>query len=120
MLQTTLKHSTSAGPGTTAWSHDFLNKKPWHPLNFRNQIKFYEAEQEMLAREKREAASKAEFEAEQQYLETLAHLPSKEANKYRAMQGLLLCCITLSSMPKKDVDESVHWNGMSVCSSMWP
>jgi hypothetical protein len=79
-----------AGPGTTAWSHDFLNKKPWHPLNFRNQIKFYEAEQEVLAREKREAASKAEFEAEQQYLETLAHLPSKEADKYRAMQGSLL------------------------------
>ena len=76
-----------AGPATTAWTHDFLNKKPWHPLNFRNQIKRFDAEQAAIAREKSEATAKAEFEAEQQYLETLAHMPSAEADKYRHMQG---------------------------------
>ena len=77
-----------AGPNTTAWTHNFLNQKPWHPLNFRNQIKRWEAEQAVVAKEKSEASAKAEFEAEQQYLETLAHLPSKEADKYRHMQGM--------------------------------
>lgn len=72
---------------TAVWNHDFLNKKPWHPLNRQNQAKIYAAEQEFLDRRKREDAAKAEFEAEQKYLETLAHLPGKEADKYRQMQG---------------------------------
>ena len=59
-----------------------------HPLNFRNQAKRFEVEQAHLAKDKREAAAKAEFEAEQQYLGTLAHLPGKEAEKYRQMQGV--------------------------------
>jgi hypothetical protein len=41
----------------------------------------------VLLKEKRTAVANAEFEAEQRYLETLAHLPGKEAAKYRAMQG---------------------------------
>lgn len=29
----------AAIPGVgAAWSHNFLNQKPWHPLNFRNQV----------------------------------------------------------------------------------
>jgi CBF1 interacting corepressor len=36
----------------TAWSHNFLNQKPWHPLNFRNQAKKFEAEQAAVAAEK--------------------------------------------------------------------
>lgn len=76
-----------AGKKTAVWNHDFLNKKPWHPLNRQNQARIYEAEQEYLDRKKREETSRAEFEAEQQYLETLAHLPGKEADKYRQMQG---------------------------------
>jgi lipopolysaccharide biosynthesis glycosyltransferase len=28
-----------------AWSHNFLNQKPWHPLNFRNQKMRFEAEE---------------------------------------------------------------------------
>lgn len=73
------------------WNHDFLNKKPWHPLNRQNQARIFEAEQEYLDRKKREDTSRAEFEAEQQYLETLAHLPGKEADKYRQMQGTAHC-----------------------------
>lgn len=36
----------------TAWSHNFLNQKPWHPLNYRNQITKWEAEQKKVADEK--------------------------------------------------------------------
>ena len=51
------------------------DKKPWHPLNFRNQMKRFEAEEELIRRQKLEEANKAEFDAEQTYLETLAYLP---------------------------------------------
>ena len=74
-----------------------------HPLNFRNQIQRYEAEQALLAKRKREEQSKAEFEAEQQYLDTLAHLPSQEADKYRHMQGAVL---SLSWLPAVSTR---HW-----------
>ena len=33
--------------GGTAWSHNFLNQKYWHPLSFRNQAKLYEAEHQV-------------------------------------------------------------------------
>lgn len=42
----------------SAWSHNFLNQKPWHPLNFRNQARVFEAEQEKLATKKRDAMAK--------------------------------------------------------------
>jgi N-terminal domain of CBF1 interacting co-repressor CIR len=35
-----------------ACSHNFLNQKPWHPLNFRNQARVYEAEQEAIRQAK--------------------------------------------------------------------
>lgn len=82
-------NSPCAGKGTTAWTHDFLNKKPWHPLNFRNQMRKWEAEEETIRNQKLEEANRAEFEAEQQYLQTLAHLPGQEAQKYREMQGVV-------------------------------
>ena len=42
----------------SAWSHNFLNQKPWHPLNFRNQARVFEAEQEKIATKKRDAIAK--------------------------------------------------------------
>jgi hypothetical protein len=41
-----------------AWSHNFLNQKPWHPLNFRNQMKVYEAQQQAEAEAKAKAQAK--------------------------------------------------------------
>jgi len=35
-----------------------LNQKPWHPLNFKNQARVYEAEQETIATAKRNAIAK--------------------------------------------------------------
>lgn len=36
----------------SAWSHNFLNQKPWHPLNYRNQITKWEAEQKKIREDK--------------------------------------------------------------------
>ncbi len=41
-----------------AWSHNFLNQKPWHPANFRNQAKVYEAEQNAIQAQKAKAEAK--------------------------------------------------------------
>lgn len=41
-----------------AWSHNFLNQKPWHPANFRNQAKVYEAEQNAIRAQKAKAEAK--------------------------------------------------------------
>jgi len=41
-----------------AWSHNFLNQKPWHPANFRNQAKVYEAEQNAIKAQKDKAIAK--------------------------------------------------------------
>ena len=41
-----------------AWSHNFLNQKPWHPANFRNQAKVYEAEQQAIKAQRDKAIAK--------------------------------------------------------------
>ncbi len=43
---------------TQSWcrSHNFLNQKPWHPLNFRNQMKVFEAQEQA----EKDAKAKAE------------------------------------------------------------
>ena len=51
-------------------------------------MKRFEAEEELIRKQKLEEANKAEFDAEQTYLETLSYLPGKEADKYRDMQGV--------------------------------
>ncbi|KAK9837431.1 hypothetical protein WJX81_001944 [Elliptochloris bilobata] len=76
-----------AGVGT-AWSHNFLNQKPWHPLNFRNQAKVFEAEQAAAKAEKAKAESKAEFDAEQEYLRTLSYLSEADRKAYSDRQSV--------------------------------
>mmetsp|Transcript_587 Transcript_587/g.1710 ORF Transcript_587/g.1710 Transcript_587/m.1710 type:complete len:297 (-) Transcript_587:90-980(-) len=68
----------------TAWSHNFLNQKPWHPSNFKNQARVYEAEQETIALAKRNALAKSEFEAEQYQMENLSYLSPEEREKHKA------------------------------------
>lgn len=37
----------------TAWSHNFLNQKPWHPLSYPNQRRKWIAEQTHAQRDRR-------------------------------------------------------------------
>lgn len=71
-----------------AWSHNFLNQKPWHPANFRNQAKVYEAEQNAIREQKAKAQAKQEFEAEQEYIKTLSYLSAEEQRKYKERQSV--------------------------------
>ncbi|KAF6259871.1 hypothetical protein COO60DRAFT_966344 [Scenedesmus sp. NREL 46B-D3] len=67
----------------SAWSHNFLNQKPWHPLNFRNQIKKYEHEQKAVQDFKIREAAMAEWQAEQERQATLGFLSQEEAKRQR-------------------------------------
>ena len=69
-------------------SHNFLNQKPWHPLNFRNQMRVFEAQEQAEKDAKARAEGKAEFDAEQEYLKTLSYLSPEEQQRYTDRQGV--------------------------------
>ncbi|KAK3029736.1 hypothetical protein RJ639_038013 [Escallonia herrerae] len=52
-------YRTKAG---TAWSHNFLNQKPWHPLSYPNQRRKWIAEQTHAQRERRSEEVAREME----------------------------------------------------------
>ncbi|KAK9865204.1 hypothetical protein WJX84_003607 [Apatococcus fuscideae] len=81
------KEPSDKNPGV-AWSHNFLNQKPWHPSNFRNQARVFEAEQQAAQAAKSNAIAKAEFEAEQEKLKQLSYLSAAEQKKFADRQSI--------------------------------
>ncbi|GFR51029.1 hypothetical protein Agub_g13356 [Astrephomene gubernaculifera] len=71
-----------------AWSHHFLNQKPWHPMNFKNRMRVWEHEQEKTQQEKAKEKAQAEFDAEQEYLKTLSYLSAEEQRRYKEVQSV--------------------------------
>lgn len=59
---TEVDYKTKAG---VAWSHNYLNQKPWHPMSYPNQRRKWIAEQEhaVQAQQKEVAAKEVSFEA---------------------------------------------------------
>ncbi|MEW5297305.1 MAG: hypothetical protein WDW36_000522 [Sanguina aurantia] len=74
--------------GTGCWSHAFLNQKPWHPLNFRNQMKRFDAEQKAFDDEKALEIAKAEFEAEQDMMKTMSYMSPAEQQRFKDRQAV--------------------------------
>ncbi|GIL54465.1 hypothetical protein Vafri_9992 [Volvox africanus] len=72
----------------TAWTHHFLNQKPWHPMNFKNRMRVWEAEHEKSEANKAKEKAQAEFDAEQEYLKTLSYLSAEEQQRYREVQSV--------------------------------
>ncbi|KAG2492382.1 hypothetical protein HYH03_009330 [Edaphochlamys debaryana] len=79
-----------ANPNGTgmAWTHNFLNQKPWHPMSFRNRMKVWEHQQAKADEDKTKDKAKAEFDAEQEYLKTLSYLSPEEQQRYREVQSV--------------------------------
>ncbi|GIL92244.1 hypothetical protein Vretimale_18467 [Volvox reticuliferus] len=71
-----------------AWTHHFLNQKPWHPMNFKNRMRAWEAEQDKAEATKAKEKAQAEFDAEQEYLKTLSYLSAEEQQRYREVQSV--------------------------------
>jgi CBF1 interacting corepressor len=71
-------YKTKAG---TAWSHSFLNQKPWHPLSYPNQRRKWIAEQMNANRSRRQEEVAREFSQEQEFFRQTALFNKKDKEK---------------------------------------
>ncbi|PKA66379.1 putative zinc finger CCHC domain-containing protein [Apostasia shenzhenica] len=78
-------YKTKAG---TAWSHSYLNQKPWHPLSYPNQRRKWIAEQTHANRERRAEEVAREFSQEQEFFRQTALFSKKEKEKMEMMKAV--------------------------------
>ncbi|KAB1215618.1 hypothetical protein CJ030_MR4G001668 [Morella rubra] len=76
---------TKAG---TAWSHSYLNQKPWHPLSYPNQRRKWIAEQTHANRERRAEEVAREYAQEQEFFRQAALISKKEKEKVEMMKAV--------------------------------
>ncbi|KAL5098296.1 hypothetical protein RYX36_002623 [Vicia faba] len=72
----------------TAWSHNFLNQKPWHPLSYPNQRRKWIAEQTHAHRERRTEEVAREYAQEQEFYRQTALISKKDKEKVELMQAV--------------------------------
>ncbi|KAG6555574.1 hypothetical protein Mapa_002809 [Marchantia paleacea] len=72
----------------TAWSHSYLNQKPWHPLSYPNQRRKWIAEQTHAQREQQIADVAREFAQEQEFFRQTAQMTKKEKEKMEQLQAV--------------------------------
>ncbi|KAJ3672565.1 hypothetical protein LUZ60_007286 [Juncus effusus] len=72
----------------TAWSHNFLNQKPWHPLSYPNQRRKWIAEQTNATRQRRAEEVAREFAQEQQFFRQTALFNKKDKDKVEMMKAV--------------------------------
>ncbi|XP_072995150.1 uncharacterized zinc finger CCHC domain-containing protein At4g19190 [Typha latifolia] len=78
-------YKTTSG---TAWSHSYLNQKPWHPLSYPNQRRKWIAEQTHANRERRQEEVAREFAQEQEFFRQTALFSKKEKEKVELMKAV--------------------------------
>ncbi|XVF52147.1 hypothetical protein PTKIN_Ptkin04bG0241300 [Pterospermum kingtungense] len=76
---------TKAG---TAWSHSYLNQKPWHPLSYPNQRRKWIAEQTQAQRMRRSDEVAREYAQEQEFFRQTALISKKEKEKVEMMKAV--------------------------------
>ncbi|KAK5812859.1 hypothetical protein F383_14281 [Gossypium arboreum] len=74
-------------PGT-AWSHSYLNQKPWHPLSYPNQRRKWIAEQTHAQRVRRADEVAREYAQEQEFFRQTALISKKEKEKVEMMKAV--------------------------------
>ncbi|VFQ69464.1 unnamed protein product [Cuscuta campestris] len=78
-------YKTKAG---TAWSHNFLNQKPWHPLSYPNQRRKWIAEQTHAQKQRRSDEIAREYAQEQEFFRQTALASKKEKEKLEMMKAV--------------------------------
>ncbi|XP_054825751.1 uncharacterized zinc finger CCHC domain-containing protein At4g19190 [Prosopis cineraria] len=78
-------YKTKAG---TAWSHSYLNQKPWHPLSYPNQRRKWIAEQTHAQKQRRAEDVSREYAQEQEFYRQTALISKKEKEKVEMMQAV--------------------------------
>ncbi|XP_020685955.1 uncharacterized zinc finger CCHC domain-containing protein At4g19190 [Dendrobium catenatum] len=72
----------------TAWSHSYLNQKPWHPLSYPNQRRKWIAEQTHANHQRRSEEISREFSQEQEFFRQTALFSKKEKEKMEIMKAV--------------------------------
>ncbi|KAL2517313.1 putative zinc finger CCHC domain-containing protein [Abeliophyllum distichum] len=72
----------------TAWSHSFLNQKPWHPLSYPNQRRKWIAEQTHAQNQRRTEEVSREYAQEQDFFRQTALISKKEKEKLEMMKAV--------------------------------
>ncbi|XP_062096774.1 uncharacterized zinc finger CCHC domain-containing protein At4g19190 [Humulus lupulus] len=72
----------------TAWSHSYLNQKPWHPLSYPNQRRKWIAEQTHANHERRAEEVAREYAQEQEFFRQAAMVSKKEQEKLEIMKAV--------------------------------
>ncbi|XP_039804484.1 uncharacterized zinc finger CCHC domain-containing protein At4g19190-like isoform X2 [Panicum virgatum] len=72
----------------TAWSHSYLNQKPWHPLSYPNQRRKWIAEQVHANRARRQEDVQREFAQEQEFFRQTALFSKKDKEKMEVMKAV--------------------------------
>lgn len=72
----------------TAWSHSYLNQKPWHPLSYPNQRRKWIAEQTHAQQERRAEEVAREYAQEQEFFRQAALVSRKEKEKMEMMKAV--------------------------------
>uniref|UniRef100_A0A0E0LFI1 CBF1-interacting co-repressor CIR N-terminal domain-containing protein n=1 Tax=Oryza punctata TaxID=4537 RepID=A0A0E0LFI1_ORYPU len=72
----------------TAWSHSYLNQKPWHPLSYPNQRRKWIAEQIHANRARRQEEVQREFAQEQEFFRQTALFSKKDKEKMEVMKAV--------------------------------
>ncbi|KAK2383495.1 pentatricopeptide repeat-containing protein, mitochondrial [Trifolium repens] len=72
----------------TAWSHNFLNQKPWHPLSYPNQRCKWIAEQTHAQRERKTEEVAREYAQEQEFYRQTTLISKKDKEKVELMQAV--------------------------------
>uniref|UniRef100_A0A0D9WU06 CBF1-interacting co-repressor CIR N-terminal domain-containing protein n=1 Tax=Leersia perrieri TaxID=77586 RepID=A0A0D9WU06_9ORYZ len=72
----------------TAWSHSYLNQKPWHPLSYPNQRRKWIAEQVHANRARRQEEVQREFAQEQEFFRQTALFSKKDKEKMEIMKAV--------------------------------
>ncbi|XP_062022930.1 uncharacterized zinc finger CCHC domain-containing protein At4g19190 isoform X2 [Rosa rugosa] len=72
----------------TAWSHSYLNQKPWHPLSYPNQRRKWIAEQIQAQHQRRSEEVSREYAQEQEFFRQAALISKKDKEKIEAMKAV--------------------------------
>lgn len=72
----------------TAWSHSYLNQKPWHPLSYPNQRRKWIAEQTHANRLRRADEVAREYAQEQEFFRQTSLLSNDNKEKMEIMRSL--------------------------------
>ncbi|KAM5565295.1 hypothetical protein ABKV19_019363 [Rosa sericea] len=72
----------------TAWSHSYLNQKPWHPLSYPNQRRKWIAEQIQAQHQRRSEEVSREYAQEQEFFRQAALISKKDKEKIETMKAV--------------------------------